>query len=725
MPLWVNGEELGDRRIIEEMERMRAEYEKAFGEMDVEKREHQLLDWARENVVERTLIQQHAAADKQPIPPKEIARAYEELKSKYKDDAAFFKALGITEKDVPRIKSELEEQLRVRRLVDGLQNKAEPPSDADIAACYRDNESEFVEPEQVHAAHIVKHTDRGQDPVKAEKEIRQIKKAMNAGEPFEQIAGKNSDCPDSMGDLGWFPRGKMVAEFENVVFNMKPGEVSDIFRTPFGFHIAKVHEKRDARTRPLDTVQASIAEKLTQERKNAEVERFVDSLKADSEIRFEMSDMLEALLARRVFQGKEAGTHPKPLRNVLVKPSGPDCNMACGYCFYLKKQAIFAESKTHRMSDETLREMIKQVMVQGDQTVHFGWQGGEPTLMGLDFYRNAVEYQNRYGGGRKVGNGFQTNGLLLNREWTRFFKENDFLVGLSIDGPEHVHDHYRRLRDGGPTWKKIHKNARMLLDAGVNVNALTVVNNYSAGYPEEIYNFHKQTGFGFMQFIPCVEPDPDDSGKSAPFSVTPHQFGAFLCKIFDLWRADFDNGRPTTSVRLFDSLFHVYVGHPPPDCALMHECGVYVAVEHNGNVYPCDFFVEPRWKLGNIHEDRLIELLNSDKQNEFGRRKANLEKVCRKCEWLNYCRGGCPKDRFNDPRDKNVSHFCGAYKTFYNHAHGEFQELARQWNEARRPGPAPGSRPRRQRPAAAGPVGRNDPCPCGSGKKYKKCCGKK
>ncbi len=415
----------------------------------------------------------------------------------------------------------------------------------------------------------------------------------------------------------------------------------------------------------------------------------------------------------------------KPLNSILVKPAGPDCNMACTYCFYLKKSQLFSERKIHRMSDEILEVMIRQMMEQGESNVSFGWQGGEPTIMGLPFFEKAVYLQEKYGHGKTVGNGLQTNGILLDKNWAKFLKRYNFLVGLSLDGPEHVHNRYRRLKSGKGSWEKVHDRAKMLLDTGVEVNALTVVNDYSVQFPEEIYEFHKNLGLTYMQFIPCVETDPADPNRAAPFSVSAEKFGEFLIRIFDMWLADFKFGAPSTSVRFFDSVFFIYVGLEPPECTLRETCGIYVVVEHNGDVYSCDFFVEPRWKLGNVMENRLIDLLNSPKQNEFGRLKADVPYQCKRCRWLPFCRGGCTKDRIKDPRDKRLNHFCESYKMFFNHADPHFRRLAAEWKAQQQISAAPFRSESQVQPKEFNnlKVGRNDPCPCGSGKKYKKCHG--
>lgn len=368
----------------------------------------------------------------------------------------------------------------------------------------------------------------------------------------------------------------------------------------------------------------------------------------------------------------------KSLSSVLIKPAGPDCNMACAYCFYRDKEALFP-GPARRMSEAVLEETLRQLLDQPIPAVSVGWQGGEPTLMGLPFFEKAVELEMRHGRGQTVGNGLQTNGLLIDRDWAAFLKRCQFLVGLSLDGPAHVHDRYRRLVGGQETWSRTVDAAKRLLDAGAAVNALVVVNDHSVRFPDEIYEFHKALGLRHMQFIPCVETDPADPSRGAPFSAPGTAFGEFLIRIFDLWRADFEDGEPTTFVRFFDSLFHRYVGREAPECDLLQECGNYLVVEHNGDVFACDFFVEDRWRLGNVLSGKLVHMLNSSRQREFGAAKAVLPAECGGCEWRSLCRGGCPKDRTRDPGDRGVSHFCAGYKIFLAHADAELKKLAEDW----------------------------------------------
>ena len=395
--------------------------------------------------------------------------------------------------------------------------------------------------------------------------------------------------------------------------------------------------------------------------------------------------------------------------------------MACTYCFYLEKAKLFSKTKTHRMSDEILEEMIRQVMHDGEQAVSFGWQGGEPTLMGLTFFQKAVVFQEQYGKNQSVGNGLQTNGILLDKDWAIFLASYHFLIGLSLDGPAHVHDRYRHLQSGKGSWSIVTDRAKLLLNAGVEVNALSVINDYSVGFPEEIYEFHKSLGLNHMQFIPCVETDIQQPNRAAPFSVKAEEFGQFLITIFDLWRNDFVERKPTTFIRFFDSVFYHYVGMTPPQCTLVPECGIYVVVEHNGDVYSCDFFVEDEWKLGNVLHGNLKKMLNSERQTEFGKRKAMLPSPCLNCKWKAPCWGGCVKDRVRDPQDNGLNHFCEAYKMFFEYADPFYKKLADDWKKEQS---ALHAQNRETNKIDYSKVGRNDPCPCGSGLKFKRCCGR-
>lgn len=425
----------------------------------------------------------------------------------------------------------------------------------------------------------------------------------------------------------------------------------------------------------------------------------------------------------------------RPLTQLLIKPAGPDCNLHCTYCFYLPKKDLFPATRVHRMSDETLREMIRQMMTSGQRRVGFSWQGGEPTLCGLDFFRRAVEYQKQFGfSGQMVANSLQTNGILIDEEWCRFMAEYKFLVGLSLDGPPDVHNRYRRTVDGRESHERTLRAARMMRKHGVEFNILAVVNDYSARNARRIYQYFREHDFRYLQFIPAVEPDPR-SGGPAPFTPSPEAYGDFLCEIFDEWRKDFRDGWPTVSERLFDSLMHTYLGEESPMCIFMETCGDYVVVEHTGDVYSCDFYVEPAWHLGHLSKSRLTALAASPKQVGFGERKRQLPEECRSCRWLQHCNGGCLKDRFAIPATAGSNYLCKGYRQFFQHSEATFLELRDRYLErmSERPEEGPPGSVAAAGASEAAPVdpslmrrvGRNDPCPCGSGKKFKKCCMKK
>ncbi|MBN1782492.1 anaerobic sulfatase maturase [bacterium] len=394
--------------------------------------------------------------------------------------------------------------------------------------------------------------------------------------------------------------------------------------------------------------------------------------------------------------------------------------MHCSYCFYLEKSTLFPETIRHRMKLDVLVKLTRQVMEQGGPEIAFGWQGGEPSLMGIPFFERAVESQIRFAApGQHAVNGFQTNGLLMTRDWAGFLRESKFLVGLSMDGPAHIHDHCRLLRNGRPSWLRVARARDLLLENGVDVNALVVVNAYSARFPREIYAYHKENGLPYMQFIPCLEPDPDAPGRPAAYSVSAEAFGDFLIALFECWKADFRQGKPGTYIRWFESLFFTYVDMPAPECTLLQECGNYLVIEHNGDIFSCDFFVESGWRLGNVINNRLTDCLNSPQQVRFGRLKARLPGPCIDCPWIVHCRGGCPKDRKYHASLDGLNYFCESYRRFFEHADPFFRSLAEGWKTEQK------RRHVRDMVQTAGiQIGRNDPCPCGSELKYKKCCGR-
>lgn len=375
---------------------------------------------------------------------------------------------------------------------------------------------------------------------------------------------------------------------------------------------------------------------------------------------------------------------PPVLGTVLVKPTGPDCNLDCEYCSYLAKSALFPESKVHRMSDAVLEALTRKLLAVSAPTTSVVWQGGEPTMMGLSFFERAVALQKQYKRPDQiVTNSLQTNGLLLDERWVEFLLRNRFLVGLSIDGAREMHDRYRLNRGGQPSWDDVVRSARLLLDAGVATNVLSVVTGPLAHTGAERYRALRELGFEYLQFIPCVERDPANPDQLAPFSVSGEQYGHFLRDVFACWRDDLERGEQVF-VRNFDAILHTYVGVPAPDCTLLATCGVYLTVEHNGDIFPCDFYVEIPWRLGNVCDDNLQALFASERMDAFGGQKCELAAECRSCKWLNHCFGGCPKDRW---RGNAPGHLCAASKVFLSHAHEDFKRLAkrvkRRWERER------------------------------------------
>jgi len=365
---------------------------------------------------------------------------------------------------------------------------------------------------------------------------------------------------------------------------------------------------------------------------------------------------------------------------LLIKPSGSDCNIDCKYCFY-KCRAPEVGQGRQRMSDEVLERLVKDYMELRFPLAGFAWQGGEPTLMGLDFYKKVVELQKKYGvSGQEVGNSLQTNAILLNEEWCRFLHENKVLVGISIDGPKEFHDYYRLDHSGAGTFDKVMRAIENCKQYNVEYNTLTLLNDRNADHPDEVFDFLVGLGVKFVQFIPCVEVDPA-TGKIADFSITPKQYGEFLCRLFDRW---FEYGPRNLSIRDFDSMLSYYVTGRHSICTFDKQCSQYIVIEHTGDAFCCDFFVEPKWRLGNIFETPIEQLAASSKKRAFARAKKNLCNKCLVCRHLAVCRGGCMKDRapFDKENYGRESYFCESYKRFFEHAIPRFMQLAAEINAA-------------------------------------------
>lgn len=379
----------------------------------------------------------------------------------------------------------------------------------------------------------------------------------------------------------------------------------------------------------------------------------------------------------------------KPLY-VMAKPVGARCNLACEYCYYLEKSKLYDE-KAQMMTEALLDRYVKEyIQSQTMNDVLFTWHGGEPLMRPLTFYKKAIELQTRYAEGKVITNALQTNGTLLTDEWCKFLHDNNFLVGISIDGPQEFHDEFRRTRGGGPSWAKVMKGIELLNKHNVEWNAMAVVNEFNADYPHDFYQFFKQIGAHYIQFAPIVERKitgaikashsgdegaggkdhlahmRDIEGTLTDFSVSPAQWGKFLCSLFDEWVRE-DVG--TYFIQLFDATLANWCGVQPGVCSMSDSCGHAAVMEWNGDVYSCDHFVFPDYKLGNLNRDTLVNMLYGEKQMQFSKIKQALPRRCRECKWQFACHGECPKNRFvqTDEPGRPLNYLCDGYRTFFQH----------------------------------------------------------
>ena len=370
----------------------------------------------------------------------------------------------------------------------------------------------------------------------------------------------------------------------------------------------------------------------------------------------------------------------KPLY-VMLKPAGAHCNLACKYCYYLEKNNLYQNSHRHLMSDEMLEQFTREyIEAQTMPQVLFTWHGGEPLMRSIDFYKKALALQKKYAHGKQIDNVIQTNGTLLTDEWCEFFAKNHWLVGISIDGPQEYHDHYRVTPAGKPSWEKVMQGIQLLKKHRVEWNAMAVVNAYNAEHPLEFYHFFRDNGCQYLQFTPIVERLTEhEDGRTlasladdreiplADASVTPQQWGNFLCTIFDDW-VRHDVGK--TFVEIFDCTLANWMGVLPGICAYSKECGHAGVMEHNGDVYSCDHFVFPEYKLGNIREQSLIDMLYGEKQQAFSRLKhTSLPRQCKECDMEFACHGECPKNRFEKDKygEPGLNYLCQGYYQYYTH----------------------------------------------------------
>ena len=419
-----------------------------------------------------------------------------------------------------------------------------------------------------------------------------------------------------------------------------------------------------------------------------------------------------------------------PAFHLLAKPTGALCNLGCKYCFFLSKKNLYPES-SFRMSDELLETYIRQYIgAQKAPQATVAWQGGEPTLMGLDFFRRSIQYEQKYRRpNMTILNTMQTNGTLLDDEWCRFFRDNNFLIGLSLDGPRELHDAYRVDKSGNPTFDRVMKAARLLRKHKVQYNILTTVHAANGDHPLEVYRFLKgEVKASFIQFIPIVERDNDTGFQEGDTvtdrSVKADQYGRFLISIFDEW-VKRDVGK--VYVQIFDVALAAWSGVPPGICAFSQTCGTAMAMEHNGDMYSCDHFVEPKYLLGNILDKEMALLASSKKQLRFGLDKHDtLPGYCRRCDVLFACNGECPKNRFIKTPDgeEGLNYLCEGYRGFFRHIDGAMSFMAHELRQGRAPANIMNYMKDGRISHMVMKPGRNDPCPCGSGLKYKKCHGR-
>jgi uncharacterized protein len=387
--------------------------------------------------------------------------------------------------------------------------------------------------------------------------------------------------------------------------------------------------------------------------------------------------------------------------HVMAKPVGAICNLDCRYCFYLEKEHLYPQKRDWAMPDPVLESYISQFIVSQDASaLSFAWQGGEPTLLGVDFFRKVIAIQKKYAGGKTIENAFQTNGLLLDDRWSEFLAENNFLVGISIDGPAELHDYYRVDKGGAPTFDRVMRALRVLKKHQVEFNVLTVVNRQNSQYPLRVYRFLKGIGGRYLQLIPIVEreikavnphgltligPRDPRPAEVSEWSVDSLQYGVFLCTIFDEWvRKDVGN----YYVQLFDVALECWMGLAPSLCVFRPTCGNAMALEHNGDLYSCDHYVYPEHKLGNIMEQPLASLVNSAQQQAFGLDKRNsLPRYCRECDVRFACNGECPKHRFVTTPDgePGLNYLCAGYKLFFHHIDPYMKFMANELRNHRPP----------------------------------------
>ncbi len=370
--------------------------------------------------------------------------------------------------------------------------------------------------------------------------------------------------------------------------------------------------------------------------------------------------------------GLNSALGPTPrISSLLIKPASAVCNLDCEYCFYLDREADpYASLPARQMSIETLERLVDKFLFYSYPNSVFAFQGGEPMLAGLKFYRKLIEFQKEYGrDGQNVSNALQTNATLIDHEWAQLFREYNWLLGVSLDGTSDIHDLYRLNKGRQPTWKRVMESVEILQKEKVDFNILCVLNNANVEKPRELYKFFRGIGVDNVQYIPISEFFED--GTPMPFTITPEQYGRFLCETFDLWWPD----RRKMRIRFYDNLAEALAGQKPGSCTMHETCDSYVVVEYNGDIYPCDFFVEKEWKIGNITLDSWPEIARRQRRFNFASKKTLAHPMCQVCEYQGICHGGCPKFRHaRNRRFEDLDYFCPAYKMIFAKAVGPLRE---------------------------------------------------
>lgn len=399
--------------------------------------------------------------------------------------------------------------------------------------------------------------------------------------------------------------------------------------------------------------------------------------------------------------------------SVMWKTVSEACNLACNYCYYSRCGG--RPGKFNRIEDEVLEKFIKEYMEISKGVATFAWQGGEPLLAGLDFFEKVVALQAKYAPKNTIiSNSLQTNGTLITEEWARFFKKYNFLIGVSLDGPKEINDARRVTGSGAGSYELIMKGINILRKHKVDFNILTVVHETNVHRAKELLDFYEKEDFKFVQFIPAMNFLAQETDAQGNYLITPKEYGDFLCEAFDAW---YNDGYPNTSIRFFDNMLNVYLHREAELCVHRKTCAKTIVLEQNGDAYPCDFFINDRYKMGNVGKDRLIDILNSPIYNDFLQLKPKLPESCQSCEFINLCHGGCPRNRtwsFGENETLvDVDYFCQSYKQIYSYAHERMeivaQNVKKRWLKE-------------YIQSGSKLPERNEVCFCGSGKKFKKCC---